>query len=113
MITIITTAEYDDWYLSLSRKDAAAVDWLVSLLKQSGFTLGFPYSSAIEGSRYPLRELRKKSSGHVLRVIYAFDPERRALLLTGGNKRGDKRFYERAIPEAERLWNGHISARKE
>jgi len=43
-----------------------------------------------------------------LRVIYAFDPNREALLLLGGDKGDDKRFYERAIPRAEQTWEAHL-----
>jgi hypothetical protein len=41
-------------------------------------------------------------------VIYGFDSRREALLLLGGDKGADKRFYERAIPRAERLWEEHL-----
>ena len=43
-----------------------------------------------------------------MRVIYAFDPRREALLLLGGDKGADKRLYERAIPRAEQLWEEHL-----
>lgn len=64
----------------------------------------FPRSSQIKGSRYGLRELRIQSHGDPLRVFYAFDPKRQAVLLLGGNKAGDDRFYAINIPRAERLW---------
>ena len=51
-----------------------------------------------------LRELRIQSGGRPLLVLYIFDPRRDALLLIGGDKTGDDRFYERLIPQAERLW---------
>lgn len=76
----------------------------------AGPRLPFPYSSWIEGSRHShMRELRVQSSGRPLRVFYAFDPRRVAILLTGGDKTGDDRFYERMIPLApvgrrKQLW---------
>ncbi len=49
-----------------------------------------------------------KRGASPLRIIYAFDPKREALLLIGGDKGSDKRFYERAIPKAEQLWEAHL-----
>jgi hypothetical protein len=34
------------------------------------------------------------SEGRPIRVFYAFDPRRTAVLLMGGDKTGDGRFYE-------------------
>jgi hypothetical protein len=81
---------------------------VVGLLEAKGTSLGFPYTSATAGSRYSLRELRVQSGGRPLRVIYAFDPRRQAVLLIGGDKTGDDRFYERIIPQAEALWADYL-----
>jgi hypothetical protein len=59
-----------------------------------------------------MRELRVQSSGNPLRVFYAFDPRRSAILLIGGDKTGDKRFYKRMIPVADRLYDEHIEELK-
>jgi hypothetical protein len=69
----------------------------------------------ITSSELPhMRELRVQSRGKPLRVLYAFDPRRVAILLLGGDKTGDKRWYDRAVPEADRLYSEHIGAlRKE
>ncbi len=55
-----------------------------------------------------MRELRLQSSGKAIRVFYAFDPRRTAILLIGGDKTGDDRFYQRMIPIADRLYEGHL-----
>jgi hypothetical protein len=55
-----------------------------------------------------MRELRVQSYGHPIRVFYAFDPRRSAILLIGGDKTGDGRFYERMIPIADKLYDVHI-----
>jgi hypothetical protein len=55
-----------------------------------------------------MRELRIQSSGRPIRVFYAFDPRRDAILLIGGDKTGDKRFYDRLIPIADALYDTHI-----
>ena len=50
-----------------------------------------------------MRELRIQSHGDPLRIFYAFDPTRSAILLIGGNKTGqEKRFYKTMIPKQTR-----------
>ncbi len=51
-----------------------------------------------------MRELRIQSRGRPLRVFYAFDPLRQAVLLLGGDKTGDNRFYVSMIPRVEAIW---------
>jgi hypothetical protein len=81
----------------------------VDLLGDPGPNLGYPYSSDIAGSRHGnLRELRVQSKGRPFRIFYAFNPRRDAILLIGGDKTGDKRFYERMIPIADRLYDQHL-----
>lgn len=82
---------------------------VVGLLESFGLQLGFPYSSALKGSRIALRELRAQSGGRPLRILYAFDPRRQAVLLIGGDKTGNDRFYDEMIPIAEKLWNEYLS----
>jgi hypothetical protein len=109
MTEINVTDEFARWYGSLDEEDDDAVYRVVGLLEHLGPRLGFPYSSAIEGSRYALRELRVQSGGRPLRILYAFDPKRQAVLLIGGDKTGKDRFYERMIPQAERLWKEYLA----
>jgi hypothetical protein len=56
-----------------------------------------------------MRELRAPSGGRPLRVFYAFDPRRSAILLIGGDKTGDGRFYERMVPIADQLYDVYIA----
>jgi hypothetical protein len=55
-----------------------------------------------------MRELRVQSGGAPLRVFYVFDPMRQAVLLIGGDKTGDDRFYDRMIPTAEKIWAQYL-----
>ena len=55
-----------------------------------------------------MRELRVQSAGKPIRVFYAFDPVRSAILLIGGAKTSDKRFYKRMVPVADRLYDEHL-----
>jgi len=73
----------------------------------------FPYSSGIARSKHDhMRELRVQSGGRPVRIFYAFDPRRSAILLIGGDKTGDKRFYETMIPIADRLYDEYIEELK-
>ena len=92
----------------MNETDSIAVARVVGLLEVKGTSLGFPYSSAVAGSQYALRELRVQSAGRPLRVFYAFDPLRQAILLLGGDKTGDNRFYPRMISRAEALWESYL-----
>lgn len=103
------TDEFGEWWNGLNegqQDDTAAV---VGLLEARGPSLPFPHSSGIEGSRHDhMRELRIQSGGKPLRVFYAFDPRRLAILLIGGDKTGDDRFYETLVPLADRLYDAHL-----
>lgn len=101
---VVATDEFRDWYRGLGDADARSVARGVDRLEMLGVALPFPFCSALAGSRYPLRELRIQSAGRPLRVLYIFDPRRDAVLLLGGDKTGDGRFYQRAIPRAEQVW---------
>jgi len=94
---------------SLDEAEQDSVDVVVGLLETKGPGLPFPYSSGIEGSRHShMRELRIQHQGGPYRVLYAFDPRRAAILLIGGNKTGDDRWYERYVPVADELYDVHL-----
>jgi hypothetical protein len=59
-----------------------------------------------------MKELRIQSKGKPLRTLYAFDPRRCAILLIGGDKTGDKRFYEKILPLADHLYDKHLKELK-
>lgn len=103
------TSEFEQWWDSLSVSEQAKVDARVRLLIDHGPNLGFPFSTQIKTSRFPeMRELRTQSAGDPIRVLYAFDPRRTALLLMAGNKTGDDRWYETNVPIADRLFELHL-----
>ena len=103
------TDEFGTWWGSLSDAEQEDISAIAEVLMERGPDLPFPYSSGVEGSRHAhMRELRVQSGGKPLRVFYAFDPRRMAILLIGGDKTGDKRFYKRTIPVADRLYDEHI-----
>jgi hypothetical protein len=83
---------------------------VVILLQRFGPALRFPYSSSIASSRHShLRELRVQHAGRPYRILCAFDPRRTAILLIGGEKTGDERWYETHVPLADRLDDEHLA----
>lgn len=103
------TDEWLAWYNELIEGDQDELAAVIGLLEAQGPQLGYPYTSGVTTSEHQhMRELRVQSRGRPLRVLYAFDPRRVAILLLGGDKTGDKRWYDRAVPEADRLYNEHI-----
>ncbi len=109
MWSVEGTNEFAVWFGALAEDARIAIDYTVDLLIEHGPALRFPHSSAINGSRHAhMRELRIQFRGQPLRILYAFDPLRSAILLIGGDKTGDGRFYERLLPVADKLYDVHI-----
>jgi hypothetical protein len=103
------TNEFAEWYGQLTDTQQDDVTAVGLLLIEQGPQLPFPFSSGINGSKHHhMRELRVQSSGRPLRIFYAFDPRRSAILLIGGDKSGDDRFYQRMIPIADTLYDVYI-----
>jgi len=107
-LEVVATDEFATWYGDLDERTAEDVSAAVDYLAVVGLALGSPRSSAINGASFALRELRVQSGGHPIRVFYAFDPARQAVLIIGGDKTGDDRFYEHMIPLAERVWKEYL-----
>lgn len=104
------TSTCEEWFDSLSREERKSVAFGLNLLEELGPALGRPYADTVKGSRFSnLKELRVQHEGRPYRLLYAFDPRRVALVLLGGDKTGDARWYERAIPKAERLLEEHLT----
>lgn len=101
------TADFDEWWATLSdsaqRKVVAAVD----VLEELGPTVGRPLADSVAGSRHSnMKELRVTQT---IRIFFAFDRNRVAILLVGGDKGGKtKRFYRRMIPKADRIYDAHL-----
>ncbi|MEE8297407.1 MAG: type II toxin-antitoxin system RelE/ParE family toxin [Hyphomicrobium sp.] len=97
----------------MDEDEQVSVAAVVQLLEGKGPHLPFPHSSGIKGLRHGhMRELRIQHQRNPYRVLYAFDPRRTATLLIGGTKIGDDRWYERSVPEADRLYDEHLKTLK-
>jgi hypothetical protein len=82
------------------------------LLEEFGPTLGRPRVDTLKGSRHAnMKELRFDAADGVWRVAFAFDPQRRAILLVCGDKSGgsEKRFYRQLIRKADDRFDDHLS----
>lgn len=103
------TNEFRKWWNSLPENQQDDVALSVRHLIEFGPALGFPHSSKVTTSRFPqMRELRTQSGGKPFRTLYAFNPLRTAILLIGGDKTGDGRWYETFVPIADRLFEEHL-----
>ena len=101
--------EFKEWFSILELALQRTVTAHVEQLEAQGPQLKRPYADTLEGSRLSnLKELRVQYRGEPYRILYAFDPKRQALLLVGGNKAGDKRWYKRMIPTAEAIFERHL-----
>lgn len=103
------TDEFGTWWNTLSDEEQESVRASVKLLGELGPTLRFPHTSGINGSRHDhMRELRIQHAGRPYRLLFAFDPRRCAILLLGGDKTGNDRWYEENVPIADRLYDVHL-----
>lgn len=107
------TDEFENWWENLDEDEQESITVGVLLWEARGPGLGFPFSSGVEQSRHShMRELRIQHHGHPSRVLYAFDPRRVAILLIGGDKTGDDRWYNKYVPTADKIYDEHIAALK-
>ncbi|MFF9333836.1 type II toxin-antitoxin system RelE/ParE family toxin [Streptomyces albogriseolus] len=107
-----------DWIKTLAKDDPEShllVIAALERLQEAGPALRRPTVGAIERSRYRnMRELRPRSGGTVsIRMLFVFDPERRAIFLVAGNKAARRQWagwYSRAIKEADDKYTAYLEA---
>ena len=88
------------------------LDAIILLLEQVGPDLGRPAVDRLNASAHKnMKELRFKLDG-VWRFAFAFDPERNAVVLVGGNKEGQnqRRFYKQLIAMADDRFDDWLAA---
>jgi hypothetical protein len=86
-----------------------------ALLEREGPQLGRPHADTLKGSRHAnMKELRCQAAGGAWRIAFAFDPDRKAILLAAGDKSGgsEKRFYRQLIARADERFDRHLATRK-
>ncbi len=112
MWSVATTDEFDVWFTALGELARIEVIAKVELLKVIGPMLGRPHADTLKGSRHPnMKELRAATTDSVLRIAFAFDPDRSGILLCAGDKGGvsQRRFYKQLIDRADRLYDDHLA----
>lgn len=85
------------------------------LLKREGPQLGRPHADTLSGSRHHnMKELRVNADDGVWRIAFAFDPDRKAILLAAGDKSGgsERRFYKQLIAKADDRFDRHLARQK-
>ena len=105
-----------DWLLGLDEQTYDRVVAALKLLEVQGPQLGRPYVDTISGSSIKnLKELRPGSSGDSkIRILFAFDPRRHAVLLVGGDKKGEwVLWYRKNITQAKRIYERPLSRLQE
>lgn len=111
--------EVDRWFTFLCASDPVTADRVeeaIDTLAREGPTLGRPLVDRIKGGRlHNLKELRPASAGATeIRILFAFDPVRRAILLVAGDKAGSwRRWYDVNVPIAEQRYEEHVTTIEE
>lgn len=114
---VTSVPEFDTWLRAQNQDLREDIMACVLALREEGPHLGRPYVDTVTASRFPnMKELRVQHKGDPIRVLFAFDPERKAVLLHGGNKRGSRRWYDENIPVADKrfdAWRDAVKRRRE
>ncbi|MCY3636809.1 MAG: type II toxin-antitoxin system RelE/ParE family toxin [bacterium] len=102
------TDRFEQWWSKLGVDKQSRISAAIDLLIVDGPNLGRPYVDTIARSRHSnMKELRVST----LRILFAFDPLRKAILLLGGDKSGQwSRWYPRAISRADDLYDQHLAS---
>ncbi len=110
---ILISPECAKWLADLPLAAARAITVDLDVLAELGPQLGRPQVDRLKGSRFPhMKELRTTTAVAVYRTLFAFDPQRKAILLIGGDKSGvsQQRFYKQLISRADTLYDRHLAS---
>jgi hypothetical protein len=108
---VLFHVEFLEEYWELARSVQDEIAAMAELLSAAGPMLKRPHADTLKGSHFVnMKELRFDADNGVWRLAYAFDPERRAILLVAGDKSGvaEKRFYKAPIDRAGRRFAAHL-----
>jgi hypothetical protein len=106
-------AAFEPEFLALPVAVRVEMAAMAGMLEVFGPHLSRPHADTLNGSKHAnMKELRFRAGGGVWRLAYAFDPERKAVLLVAGDKSGggEKRFYKRLIAKADKRFDAHLKA---
>jgi hypothetical protein len=107
---VLLDPDFEAWLLQQQPGVRVSIVAAANTLRTFGPTLGRPQVDTLKGSELAnLKELRVQYQGEPWRVLFVFDPKRRAILLVGGTKQGNPRWYRTAIPLAEKRYRRHLA----
>jgi hypothetical protein len=110
MVEVEATDEFRDWFDTLEARLMERIIAVIDVLQDRGPNLREPYCKPIKGSRHTaMHELRTRDEGNPVRIFFCFDPRRQAILLIGGDKTGDPKFYDRMIPIADDIYDDYLN----
>lgn len=110
---VVTRTLFDTWYRQQSDEVKIEILAHLRLLEEIGPILGRPQVDQIKKSNHKnMKELRIQVNGHPFRAFFAFDPERKAIVLCAGDKKGEdeKLFYKRMIKVADAEFDSHLKS---
>ncbi len=108
-------AAFEAEVLAFEREVRIALIAATRLLSDYGPQLGRPHADTLKGSKHAnMKELRFEAADGEWRAAFAFDPERRAIMLVAGDKSGgsQKRFYRQLIAKADLRLSEHLESLK-
>ncbi len=112
--TLVYVPEFVEWLENQQPELRKDIIRLLEILSQAGPILGRPKADTIKGSKFSnLKELRLNHRGMPIRILFIFDAERNGVVLLGGNKLNDKRWYERNVPIAENRFENYLRLKNE
>lgn len=107
------TDQFEGWWMALTENEQESIVAAVEFLQERGPALGRPFVDGIKSSRHPNMKELIPPRGY-LRVLFAFDPRRMAILLIGGDKRHRwDAFYEEMVPVADDVYEEHLAQLRE
>ncbi|MFN0057636.1 MAG: type II toxin-antitoxin system RelE/ParE family toxin [Planctomycetota bacterium] len=116
MWKVQTTEVFDEWFTGLGDDAKTEVIAKVELLKIFGPQLGRPHADTLKGSKHKnMKELRAVTADKAIRISFAFDPKRSAILLAAGDKGGvaQAQFYKKLIAKSDALFDAHLAVLKQ
>lgn len=112
--SLILLDEFASWLDDQDEDRRIRIMAHLDLLEERGPLLGRPFADTLKGSRISnLKELRLQHKGEPIRILYAFDPKQQAVIILGGSKQADKRWYKTSIPLAESLYFAYLEQQEE
>ncbi len=107
--TVIFDEQFSAWFAVQDEDLQDEIGANLKVLQEEGPSLGRPRVDRVRGSAFKnMKELRVQFHGDPYRILFAFDPQRQAIVLIGGCKVGDKHWYKTNVPIADKRFQQHL-----